>query len=226
MKITLTLLVSLFASLCGNAQSKLIIQIDSSCRAGVMMLPDYEIRKGNTILKYEKARLCFKPDTLVGLTAGNYKVQFKTIFGKNETLKVFLDGKNDQTLVVDPVYSEAKKRLKKSAINRLKDGDSFFVIITAGFSSGISKDTLVFKRRDGETYVSNSKGEIKLTPKQISTMAVFEQMAIQVNEMDPKFKCTFLEKYEIHFKNKVVELFDYTCAWNGSQDLIYYDLLE
>jgi hypothetical protein len=226
MKITLILLLSLFLSLNGNTQSKLIVQIDSSCRAGVMMLPDYEIRKGNTILKYEKARLCFRPDTLVDLTAGNYKVQFKTIFGKKETLKVYLDGKNDRTLVVDPVYSEAKKRLKKSAINQMKDGDSFFVIITAGFSSGLNKDTLVFKKREGETVVSNSKGEIKLTPKQISAVAIFEQMALQVNKMDSKFKCTFLEKYEIHFKNKVLELFDYTCAWNGSQDLIYYELLK
>lgn len=156
------------------------------------------------------------PKTLLLLKKGDYRIEYKTFWGKKETVLLTIKEKKKYVVNLCLEYSDLSKTSHTPIINQLKNGEKYQLDIVDERGIVYSKQTLIIRKRADQYFASFGEKEIELSPKQIELIRDFE---IELNQAQP-MGCTNTDTYTLTYKNEVTKILDGSCWWDGGSFLI------
>lgn len=153
---------------------------------------------------------------LPDLDPGTYAVVYNSIFGKEVRSEVVITRPGKYTVSAYVNYMDYTKEINQSLLDRLKENDSFSIIIFSHGCFHYDRDTIVVMRNQSDYTIHWGKDRKVLTKQDLETIRHFE-MELQCIS---GWGCTSKDDYTLQY-NGITELnvFDGTCRWNGNDYL-------
>lgn len=202
-----------FVSFTAQATVKAELTINiSDCRNAKEFAYLSELR----ILKNGKVFKILKPQhenkqVLKGLDFGTYVLVYKSLFNKEENLKVKITESKKYSARLCLNYIDYSKETSKPIIDQLQETDFYTIVISSQGCFHSTKDTLMIKRSK-DAYTINWGAKYKtLSPTEIVKIRNFE---IELNYMT-EAGCTTTDSYIISYNGKSKLINDGSCNWHG-----------
>jgi hypothetical protein len=149
---------------------------------------------------------------LKDLHLGTYTFVYKTIFDKEEQVRIDITEQKKYSVDLYIDYFDYSKETYTPIIDRLKENDSCTIFISSQGCFHFSKDTLVI-RRNKDLYTMNWSGKFKI-------LSVADVEKIRHFEMELKHMmddgCTTTDTYLITYHGEpALFISDGSCNWNG-----------
>lgn len=207
-------IIFIFLSSTNNNSATLEIRI-KDCRTNKL-----EYLYGLSVIKDGKTIEVLQPgfdniQTLTNLDTGTYFLEYNSLFGKSEKLKVVMTEFKNYSVDLCLDYIDYSKEKYKPIIDRLKDKEYYKILMSSQGCFHSSADTLTISREHNTysaTWTTNKK---TLTQSDIDAIRHFE---IELNYMSYE-GCTTTDSYSIIYKNNTKKINDGSCSWNGAYHL-------
>jgi hypothetical protein len=169
-----------------------------------------------SVIKDNKRISLLKPEhnytqRLSNLDTGTYFLEYKSLYGKNERLKVVVAQfkKYSVDLCID--YINYSKEIYKPIIDKLQDKENYKILISSQGCFHSTSDTLTIVRENNSYSATWTNKRKTLTQSDIDVVRNFE---IELNYMTYG-GCTTSDTYIVIYKNKKIQIEDGSCRWNG-----------
>jgi hypothetical protein len=213
LRLTLTLFF-VFLSFFTQAKEKaeLVINI-ADCRDAKNFAFLLELR----ILKNGKEFKILKPQNenkqvLKNLGFGVYTLVYKTMFEKEESLRVEIIENKRYSTNICTNYIDYSKDKYKPFINQLQENESYTILILSQGCFHSNQDTLTIKRNNDIFIFTWGTKSKKLSQSDIEKVRNFE---IELNYMT-NLGCTTVDTYFIKYNESTKKISDGSCSWNGN----------
>lgn len=170
-----------------------------------------------TILKDGKVIKELKPEhnytqEVSDLELGTYYLAFTSIFNKPETLKVDIPSYHKHWIELCVNYIEAPDASFHSVIDRLKENESYHIIMSSQGCFHFTNDTLMISRSNNVFTAKMGLKTKTLTQENIKAVRQFEY---ELDNIGGDNGCTTVDNYTILYKKEKKQVEDGGCAWNG-----------
>ena len=172
------------------------------------------------VIKDNKRIKSLKPEhnyiqTLTNLDTGTYFLEYKSLFGKTEKLKVIITQfkKYSVDLCID--YINYSKETYKPIIDQLQEKENYKILMSSQGCFHSTADTLTIYRENNIYSATWTNKKKTLTQSDIEAVRHFE---IELNYMTDG-GCTTTDTYNLIYKNKTKTIDDGSCSWNGDSYL-------
>lgn len=156
-----------------------------------------------------------KSTMLTNLEYGEYRIEYKTLFEKNESVFIELSEKKKYSIVLCLDYMDHDSEPYKPFIDQLKNGEEYTIQIVSQGCFHSSDELITVKRTSNKYYVTFNGAEQPLSTDQIWAIRHFE---IELNYMESS-GCTTTATYLVKFKDQEVHISDGSCSWFGASFL-------
>ncbi|MDP5170497.1 MAG: hypothetical protein NWR72_09635 [Bacteroidia bacterium] len=212
MKNLIIILASIiFASEFCNAQSTLQVDI-KDCRqeSSFEYLSEFKVFRNDSLIKTIEPKH-ESNQTLKDLEYGKYRIEYKTMFSKTESVNIELTEKKKYTIDLCLNYLDHESDLYQPFIDRLENGESYSIQVSSQGCFHSSNETITIKRKSDKFYLTFQGKDRLLDNKEIRAIRYFE---IELNYME-SYGCTTTDTYVLKYKSKEVKISDGSCDWNG-----------
>ena len=213
--IFITIFLVILTSKITSAQSSLEINI-KDCRkeASYTYLAEFKLFKNDTLFKTIKPRQ-HKQQIIKHLEAGQYRIEYKSMFDKVESVSVDIAEKGDYVVDLCLNYIDYQAETYTPIISRLLDGESYSIEIKSLGCFHDSKEMFLIERSGNSYNIISNGTKTPLSKKGVEAIKHFE---IELNYMK-RLSCTTVDTYIIKYKDRTRRILDGGCYWNG-----YYHL--
>lgn len=212
--IALIILSSLTLTFC-NAQSSLQVNIKDCRRDGSFeYLEEFKLYKNDILIRTVEPKHERK-QYLKDLSFGNYRIEYKSMFEKIESVEIELNEKKKYVIDICLNFINYELETYKPFIDQLKNGDSYSILVSSQGCFHNSKEEYIIKRKNEDYYLTFGGTKKILSKNDIQLIRHFE---IELNYMESD-GCTTTDRYSVKFKNNEVVILDGSCSWNGDYHL-------
>lgn len=209
-------LIILFASIiftceCCNAQSTLQVNIkDCRQKNSYEYLSEFNVFRNDSLIKTVEPEH-ENEQTLKQLEYGKYRIEYKSMFGKTESVNIELMEKKKYSIDLCLNYLDHESDPYQPFIDRLENRESYSIQISSQGCFHSSIETITIKRKANNYYLTFQGKEKRLDSSEIKAIAHFE---IELNYMG-SFGCTTTDTYVLKYKSQEIRISDGSCSWNG-----------
>jgi len=149
---------------------------------------------------------------LMKLKGGKYQFEYENFFKQKIIKSLFVDESKTYNIVINPDYTDYKRNLHYSIIEKLVNDDSLKINFESRGCFHSGKDSLVIKKINGKYILKIDRKNINLESEDVNYLKKIE---CELYELPKNGDCTTSDIYTLISKNRKLKFIDNTCRWNA-----------
>ncbi len=150
-------------------------------------------------------------ENLLNLDTGTYTLKYQTIFMRTEYQTVVISVYKNYSTNICLNFLDYSKESYKPIIDRLKDNESYEVLMSSEGCFGGSNETWIIKRVQNVFIISWGLNKKTLSEPEIDVIRKFE---FELN-CKHNYACTTADNYRITYNSEIKTIVDGSCHWIG-----------
>lgn len=210
-------MVCFFCLNVGQLFSQIVLEINIKDCRGEQVLGwfKFKVYRNNVFINSYETTI-ENPQRLYLLRKGNYRIEYKTLFGKTEQVVVYIKEEKKYSVELCLEYLDYEKESYLPIISKLNNGEQYTIYYSLQRGLFLDERTILIRKQSEQYFASIGEKEMELNKEQIECIKHFE---IELNNMNFQ-DCTNMDVYKLIYQDKVIKFIDSSCWWYGGYFLV------